>query len=105
MWQTSAAVGIGLLVLFPADLLLISRFGWLMACLIGAAFIGDMVLLPCLLVGPLGMLIERRIQLNNEVIETDADSTTPEFDPPHATVRGPHHSSLETSKERTIPAK
>ena len=56
MWQTSAAVGIGLLVLFPADLLLISRFGWLMASLIGAALIGDLVLLPSLLVGPLGII-------------------------------------------------
>lgn len=67
MWQTSAAVGLGLLVLFPAELLLISRFGWLMAMLIGAAFVGDMVLLPCMLVGPLGILIERRIHLNGEV--------------------------------------
>ena len=62
MWQTSAAVGLGLLVLFPAELLLISRFGWLMASLIGAALIGDLVLLPSLLVGPLGALIERKVK-------------------------------------------
>ncbi len=61
MWQTSAAVGIGLLMLAPADLLLISRFGWLMASLIGAALVADIVLLPALLSGWLGMLIQRRI--------------------------------------------
>jgi uncharacterized protein len=66
MWQTSAAVGLGLLVLLPADLLLISRFGWLMSALILGALIGDLVLLPCLLVGPLGRLIEYRIRKRQE---------------------------------------
>ena len=61
MWQTSAAVGIGLLMLLPAELLLISRFGWLMAALIGAALLGDLLLLPAFLVGPLGALIESRV--------------------------------------------
>jgi uncharacterized protein len=59
MWQTSAAVGIGLLMLAPADLLLVSRFGWLMASLVGAALLADVVFLPALLMGPLGLLIER----------------------------------------------
>ncbi|MDA1015778.1 MAG: MMPL family transporter [Planctomycetota bacterium] len=58
MWQTSAAVGIGLLMLYWADLLLISRFGWLMAALIGAALIADVIFLPALLSGWLGGLIE-----------------------------------------------
>lgn len=61
MWQTSAAVGIGLLVLLPAELLLVSRFGWLMASLIGAALVADLVLLPSLLMGPLGYLVERKV--------------------------------------------
>lgn len=77
MWQTSAAVGIGLLVLFPADLLLISRFGWLMASLIGAALIGDLLLLPCLLVGPLGMLIQRRCSRQQPDQERSAPSSVP----------------------------
>ncbi|WP_417851528.1 efflux RND transporter permease subunit [Thalassoglobus sp.] len=95
MWQTSAAVGIGLLVLFPADLLLISRFGWLMALLIGAAFIGDMVLLPCMLVGPLGRLIERRIRLNGEIEVADESE-----EPNGATVVPSPHISLHTTKRR-----
>ncbi|MGD9857458.1 MAG: hypothetical protein AB7U20_21155, partial [Planctomycetaceae bacterium] len=62
MWQTSAAVGLALLMLFPAELLMISRFGWLMAALIGAALFGDVVFLPALLTGPLGFLIERTVR-------------------------------------------
>ena len=58
MWQTSLAVAIGLLVLVPAELLLISRFGWLMAAMIGVALLGDIVFLPQLLAGPLGYLFE-----------------------------------------------
>ncbi len=62
MWQTSVAVGFGLLMLYPAELLMISRFGWLMAALIGAALFADLVFLPALLTGPLGALIERTIR-------------------------------------------
>lgn len=61
MWQTSAAVGIGLLMLSPAELQLISRFGWLMAALMAAALVADLVLLPALLAGWLGALLERRL--------------------------------------------
>ncbi len=58
MWQTSLAVALGLLVLVPAELLLISRFGWLMASMIGVALLGDVIFLPQLLAGPLGYLFE-----------------------------------------------
>jgi predicted RND superfamily exporter protein len=58
MVQTSAIVAIGLLVLAPADLLLISRFGILMAALIIAALIADIVFMPVILAGPLGKYLE-----------------------------------------------
>ena len=88
MWQTSAAVGVGLLVLCPAELLLISRFGWLMAALIGAAFIGDIVVLSCMLVGPLGALVEIKVkqklqQNSREGLQTRAIDAVP-----------PHHLPL-----------
>ncbi|TWT50006.1 MMPL family protein [Thalassoglobus neptunius] len=92
MWQTSAAVGVGLLVLFPAELLLISRFGWLMATLIGAAFIGDMVLLPCMLVGPLGILLERRLRKDPPSADCDSqDEHEPEAIPSHHLPLSPQH--------------
>ncbi|MCA9062687.1 MAG: MMPL family transporter [Planctomycetaceae bacterium] len=62
LWQTSAAIGLGMLALLPVELLLISRFGWIMAALIGAALIGDVVLLPSLLSGILGKLLENSIE-------------------------------------------
>ncbi|MFH1301200.1 MAG: MMPL family transporter [Planctomycetota bacterium] len=57
MWQTSAAVGISLAMLYPAELLLVSRFGILMFALITAALLADIIFLPALLAGPLGSLI------------------------------------------------
>lgn len=76
MWQTSAAVGIGLLMLYPAELLLISRFGWLMAALIAAALIADLVLLPALLAGWLGALLERRV-VRRRIASQPAAETAP----------------------------
>lgn len=58
MIQTSAVVGLSLLVLYPAELLLISRFGWLMAALLGTALVAELVFLPVLLIGPLGRMIQ-----------------------------------------------
>jgi predicted RND superfamily exporter protein len=59
LWQSSAAIGLGMLAIYPVELLLISRFGWIMAGMILAALIGDAILLPALLAGKLGMILER----------------------------------------------
>ncbi|MEY3458005.1 MAG: hypothetical protein RL215_1162 [Planctomycetota bacterium] len=56
--QSSAIIALGLLALYPVELLLISRFGWIMAALVGAALWGDAVLLTGLLAGPLGVVLE-----------------------------------------------
>ena len=77
MWQTSAAIGLGLLMLANTELLLISRFGWLMAALIAAALVADIVFLPALLSGPLGTIIERHNTPNAEQSGA-AESTAPE---------------------------
>jgi len=58
MTQTTLVIALSLLLLYPAELLLISRFGWVMATLLGAAWLSSVVLLPALLAGPLGRLIE-----------------------------------------------
>ncbi|MCA9113495.1 MAG: MMPL family transporter [Planctomycetaceae bacterium] len=65
MWQTSVGVGLGLLMLWPAELLLISRFGWMMAALVGVALVADIVFLPALLNGALGRLIRRRVAVDH----------------------------------------
>ncbi|MEZ6058476.1 MAG: MMPL family transporter [Planctomycetaceae bacterium] len=97
MWQTSAAIGVGLLVLYPANLLLISRFGWLMASLIGAALAADLILLPALLSGWLGALIERRVQrMPRPVVHVTHQEAV--------TVDGPPHISLTTAIQKTREA-
>ncbi len=60
--QTTAVVSLGMLMLWPAELLLISRFGWIMSSLVFLALVGDIVLLPALLAGVLGALIENVVQ-------------------------------------------
>ena len=62
MWQTSLIVALGLIVLYPAELVLVSRFGWLMASLILVALVADLCLTPALLAGPMGYLLEQRIK-------------------------------------------
>ncbi len=59
MTQTTLVIALSLLLLFPADLLLISRFGWVMAALLGVAWLSSVMLLPALLAGPLGRMIEK----------------------------------------------
>jgi predicted RND superfamily exporter protein len=73
MWQTSLAIALGMLLLCGADLLLISRFGWLMASLILVALWGDVVLLPALLSSGLGMLIERTIRRSGSSAAASSD--------------------------------
>jgi predicted RND superfamily exporter protein len=87
MWQTTLIVSCGLIVLYPCDLVLISRFGWLMAVLLAAASISDLVLTPALLAGPLGALIEKTTPRTAE-----AGAATG-----HATATGPAPLSGPTS--------
>lgn len=94
MWQTSAIVAIGLLTLAPASLLMISRFGILMAALIAAALMADIVFLPALLTGTLGRIIERsvqKVQAQRNPQDQESDSTTGEDAPAeHYSVSAPH---------------
>lgn len=62
MLQTTAGISMAMLVLYPCDLVMISRFGWLMAALIAAAYVGDIVLLPVMLRGTLGIRIEKAVR-------------------------------------------
>ena len=92
MTQTSLAVALGLLVLLPAELLLISRFGWLMATMIGVALVADVILMPQLLAGPLGRLLEPRIpsagksdgREKDRPVSAPTDVPPPHFAPRHA---------------------
>lgn len=96
--QTSFAVGIGLFVLFPAELLLISRFGWLMAAMIATALFADLVFLPSLLAGRLGSWI---MKADVERQMAEADKEAPPF--PESASQTPSQSAelaeVETASE------
>ena len=72
MTQTTLVIALSLLLLYPAELLLISRFGWVMAALLGVAWLSSVVLLPALLAGPLGRLIED-VELRSQNLERNAE--------------------------------
>ncbi|MEQ9408734.1 MAG: MMPL family transporter [Fuerstiella sp.] len=75
MWQTSTAIGLGMLALLPAELLLVSRFGWIMAALIFAALAADVVFLPSLLGGTLGRLIRKSVLAGQAAESADEPRT------------------------------
>ena len=112
LWQTSAVVGIGLLMLWPAELRLISRFGWVMSALIGTALIADLVLLPAMLAGPLGRMIAKtvtaRMRVEQDKIDSgksDAGKSDPKAvgspansQPPQQSVRAPNLTGPDLSR-------
>lgn len=100
MWQTSLVVAGGLLVLAPAELLLISRFGWLLSAMIFVALLADVMLLPNLLASPLGKLFEPRLAASKEPKPSAAEpatAATPAAVPaPHLSFEAPVRSSVRT---------
>lgn len=58
MMQTSLVCGLGIGVFAASEFLPTSRFAWIMALQLLAALAGDLILLPALLLGPLGRLYE-----------------------------------------------
>lgn len=85
MWQTSATIALGIVMVSGADLLLISRFGLLMSGLVVVAMIADIILLPALLSGWLGQIIARNTpvtaittQLVDDAMEFSEDSHEPQ---------------------------
>jgi predicted RND superfamily exporter protein len=104
--QSAAIIAFGLLSLYPVELLLISRFGWIMAALTVTALWGDVVLLTGLLAGPLGVVLEAVERRRQPTVADSGESTAagpeesqifeiadfPPMEPdqhPHS-LRGPH---------------
>lgn len=84
IWETSAVLALGMLMLYPADLVLVSRFGWLMAAIIAVAVIGDIVFLPALLGGSLGTMIIKTVKRLSIKSDPTASTSTPSAVPePH----------------------
>ncbi|MGC1273839.1 MAG: MMPL family transporter [Planctomycetaceae bacterium] len=72
MVQTTVICGLGLLVFAFSSFVPTAHFAWLMAAMLGTALIGDLLLLPALLAGPLGKLFERP-----EVVDMPVEAAAP----------------------------
>ena len=80
LFQTSCAIALAMLMLMFTDLLLVSRFGWIMSAAVAAALIADIIVTPALLAGPMGALIERAVvrqQQNGATAEGQTAASTP----------------------------
>ena len=73
------------MVFYFSNFLPASRFAWMMLLLLAIAVIGDLVLLPALVVGPAGRLFER--QYRKTPPKDEASSRLP---PPHQRRAGNH---------------
>ena len=103
MVQTSMIVALGLLVLSPASLLLISRFGILMSALIAAALVADIVFMPVVLAGPLGAYLVVKVNKKEKpsAVKFAEEMQTPEKNE----LKGPHADfSKQISTEATDTA-
>ena len=60
MVQTSLICGLGLFVFALSTFVPISTFSWLMVVLLAAALLGDLIVLPALLLGPLGRIFSAK---------------------------------------------
>jgi hypothetical protein len=59
MLHSTLICGLGLLVFAFSSFVPTSRFAWLMAAMLAIALLGDLLLLPALLAGPLGRFFQR----------------------------------------------
>ena len=93
IWETSAVLALGMLMLYPSELLLVSRFGWLMAAIIAVAIAGDIVFLPALLGGTLGTIL-----INGVKRQQDKDAGRASSAPASSTVvPHPHLDAVNTA--------
>lgn len=68
MTQTTIVGGLGLFVFALSTFTPTQRFGTLMLVMLGAALVGDLIMLPALLAGPLGRFFKPRLDANGRPI-------------------------------------
>lgn len=66
MIQTSLICGLGLLVFVTSPFVPMNRFSWLMFCMLITAILGDLIVLPAILVSRLGVFFEPLILSNSK---------------------------------------
>jgi uncharacterized protein len=81
MTQTTIVGGLGLFVFALSTFVPTQQFGTLMLVMLGAALVGDLVMLPAILAGPLGRFFKPRLDASGRPIKAlptdDIDDVAP----------------------------
>jgi predicted RND superfamily exporter protein len=99
MTQTTIIGGLGLSVFALSAFTPTRRFGYLMLSLLTAALVGDLLLLPALLSGPLGRVFSKRAKKSKSANEAEIETVqaSPSALPENA---APHTSSALARSKR-----
>lgn len=103
IWQCGLVGGLGFLVMISSDLLLLSRFGGLMAALIGAGVLANSLLIPQLLGSFVGVLFEpAKVSVPAPIVTEVAEVASPPMTDIAAenTAPAPHIKPLTAPKKR-----
>jgi hypothetical protein len=110
MAQTTLIAGLGMAMFFVSRFMPTQRFGLMMVATLGAALVGDLVLLPALLCGPLGRFMaapglltpENEDESPIEAVDIPQRATCDEPAPPGVPVDSPVIDEIEPP-EPAIP--
>lgn len=76
MVQTTLVAGLGLAVFSVSTFTPTKQFGYLMVTILTAALVGDLILLPAMLVGPVGALFRATRRVSDDMSEVMHDTDT-----------------------------
>jgi uncharacterized protein len=103
MLQTMAGSSLAMLMLYPSDLVMISRFGWMMASLMAATYVGNIVLLPVMLRGILGSRMENALLAKRHQAALPEETLEQSAAPPVTELKFHREENLSAS-DAEIPA-
>ncbi len=101
MTQTTIVGGLGLFVFALSTFTPTQRFGTLMLVLLAAALVGDLILLPALLVGPLGRCFKPRVKVAGHSTEQPSQTATAD-QKPSTDAASPHIDGEKTSVDEAV---
>ena len=106
IWVAGVIAGMGALLLSSSDLLIVQRFGLLTAAVTTVGLLANTILLPTLLVGPVGALIEAAIQRGRSDALEQQQAAAARLDRQNSSsiVAAPHWNSRPSSTRSTSSA-
>lgn len=108
LWQSAAVIGVAMVALVPAELRLVSQFGATVAAITGLGFLIQVVLLPQLLLGPLGWVFDSHKATNFTTVQPETANVPVELEEPKLDleVKGPpapHIKPIDPKRNKRKP--